>query len=157
MHLTMDHEADFREALDPTIAISEWVDYYEEALQVVERGDLEDAVDLEIGMPTVGLSVDRRVLAHVAEAYDEDTLKCHICFVCAQKCLYHKGFDRKGTQTEDLGDIQFHKVAQLQEKIKRNKHISLSRKKNSTYYIGTVAVRRLRLLDIYRDNSFLQV
>ena len=33
-------------------------------------------------MPTVGLSIDRRTIAHVAEVYHEDAIKCLICFVC---------------------------------------------------------------------------
>ena len=42
-------------------------------------------------VPRVGLSVDRRTLVHLGETFEEDNIKCLMCFVCGCKYLYMGG------------------------------------------------------------------
>ena len=58
-------------------------------------------------VPQVGLSVDRRCLAHLGETFYEDNIKCLMCFVCGCKHLYHRGFNKFGDSV-DKGEINYH-------------------------------------------------
>ena len=57
-------------------------------------------------MPRVGLSVDRRVMAHIGEVLHEDNVEVLMCVVCGCKELCHKGFDRLGVSI-DKGNIAY--------------------------------------------------
>ena len=61
---------------------NEWLDYLEEAVKTRERGESLDDETYETNMPYVGLSIDRRVCAQVPEVFNEDSVKCLICFIC---------------------------------------------------------------------------
>ena len=74
-HLRAAYAAIFQEVCGPNIPSEEYMDYYEEAIKVVARR----------GMPSVGLSVDRRTLQHVREVYHDDAIKTLICSLCATK------------------------------------------------------------------------
>jgi hypothetical protein len=97
-HLTKRHCDLFRAHLGPETLPSDWLDYYVEAEKVKERSDVP-ADTSSATMPTVGLSIDRRVMAHVHEAYNDSAVKCLVCFVCAEKNLYHASFDRTLTSS----------------------------------------------------------
>ena len=60
------------------------------------------------GVPRVGHSVDRRTLLHLGETFQEDNVKCLMCFVCGCKYLYHQGFDKLGKPVSK-GDIEYHR------------------------------------------------
>ena len=64
------HAEAFGTHLGADILRSEWLDYYVEAAKVIERneGSLEGG---STTMPTVGLSIDRRVMSHVHEVFHE--------------------------------------------------------------------------------------
>lgn len=55
----------------------------------------------------VGLSVDRRTLVHLGETFEENNIKCLMCFVCGCKYLYHQGFNKFGDPI-NKGDIDYH-------------------------------------------------
>ena len=58
-------------------------------------------------VPRVGLSVDRRTLVHLGETFDEDNIKCLMCFVCGCKYLYHEGYNKFGDRI-NKGDIDYY-------------------------------------------------
>ncbi len=111
------HEREIRECLGPEIPKSEWLDYYEEAAKMKERGEAESGSSAT--MPTVGLSIDRRVIAHVSEVYQEKKVMCLICFVCAEKNLFYDGYDRHGQSTKLVGDIAYRSVQCMVDALKK--------------------------------------
>ena len=90
------------------------MDYYVEAQKVIERNEILPDSGSAV-MPSVGLSIDRRVISHVSEVYKEESVKCLVCFVCAEKNLYHKSFDRKGKPFTRGCEIDYFKVQSLAE------------------------------------------
>ena len=108
-HLLKEHADLFQEALGSEIAKEEYLDYYEEACKVKERQ----------GVPTVGLSVDRRVLSHLQEVLQPDSIQCLMCFICSERHLGIKGIDRHGTQG-DVGDIAYHSLGEFESKSERD-------------------------------------
>ena len=58
-------------------------------------------------VPRVGLAVDRRTLVHLGETFEENNIKCLMCFVCGCKYLYHQGFNKFG-EPVNKGDINYH-------------------------------------------------
>ena len=58
------------------------------------------------GVPRVGHSVDRRTLLHLGETFQEDKVKCLMCFVCGCKHLFHYGYDKFGREVSK-GDIDY--------------------------------------------------
>ena len=60
------------------------------------------------GGPRVGHSIYRRALLHLGETFEEDNVKCLMCFVCGCKYLYHQGFDKLGKPVSK-GDIEYHR------------------------------------------------
>ena len=71
-------------------------------------------------MPIVGLSLDRRVLEHLSNAYNEATIHCYICFLCAEKHVHVGGFDRNGEPSRYKGTIEYHEVRQVMQRIATN-------------------------------------
>ena len=88
----------------------EYLDYYEEACKM----------KLRERMPIVGLSLDRRVLEHLSNAYNDDTIHCYICFLCAEKHVHVGGFDRNGEPSRYKGTIEYHEVRQVMQRIANN-------------------------------------
>ena len=58
------------------------------------------------GVPRVGHSVDRRTLLHLGETFQEDKVKCLMCFVCRCKHLFHYGYDKFGRDVSK-GEIDY--------------------------------------------------
>ena len=58
-------------------------------------------------VPPVGISIDRRTLVHLGETFEEENIKCLMCFVCGCKYLYHHGYNKFG-EPVDKGDINYH-------------------------------------------------
>ena len=83
------------------------MDYYEEAMKVHERR----------AIPQTGLSVDRRVLAHLREVYRDETVRTLTCVACAEKNLYLRGHDRFGALA-DVGEIRYRSIRGLDTIIK---------------------------------------
>ena len=86
LHLCEVHAEDIRSACGEETPLTEFMDFYEEAGKIYERR----------AMPKTGLSVDRRVLAHVREVYRDEAVQTLICIVCAEKNMYFRGHDRFG-------------------------------------------------------------
>ena len=63
--MTAEHKAQFQEACGADIRTAEFLDYYEEAGKEQDRR----------GIPNTGVSLDRRVLAHLREMYTEERVK----------------------------------------------------------------------------------
>ena len=74
LHLLESHHDAFEEVA-PNLAEHLYVDYYCEAVAVHERQHA----------PSVGMAIDRRVIRTVLSGYNDDYIKCLICFACAQR------------------------------------------------------------------------
>ena len=72
-HLRRAHPFDMLATVGP-VDEKDFMGYYCGAIAEVERRR----------MPRVGVSVDRRTIAHVLEAYNDETIKELMCFVCGQ-------------------------------------------------------------------------
>ena len=90
----------------------EYQDYDEEACKALERGG---------NMPAVGLSVDRRVLGQLQEAFNEESVQCLVCFMCAEKSLRVQGFARNG-ERQDIGEIAYRRVSDLEAIVAKRGH-----------------------------------
>ena len=88
----------------------ELLDYYEEALKQKCREC----------MPITSLSQDRRTGEYVSTAYNDDTIHCYMCFICAEKHLHLAGFDRAGDASHYKGSIEYHAVGKLMQAIEGN-------------------------------------
>ena len=108
-HLVSAHASQFREACGALVPRNEFLDYYEEACKEQDRR----------GIPQTGVSLDRRVLAHLREVYTDEKVKTLICTVCAEKNLYLRGYDRRGVPA-DQGEIAYRTLAHI-EKLMRHK------------------------------------
>ena len=87
------------------------MDYYEEAVKIHERRE----------MPKTGLSVDRRVLAHLREFYRYEAVQTLICMVCAEKNMLLRGHDRFGVAA-DVGEIRHRSLRELDQIMKYRGH-----------------------------------
>ena len=74
-HLKHSHVRDFASACGLTVRPEEFLDYYEEACKEKDRQRI----------PDTGVSLDRRTLAHMREAYGDARVQTLICLVCAEK------------------------------------------------------------------------
>ena len=70
---------------------------------VMSPGEILEDETSVTEMPSVGLSVDRRVLSQIDEVFNESSISCHPCFICAEKNLYYSGFTRRGEGTDRQG------------------------------------------------------
>ena len=87
------------------------MDYYEEAVKIHEQRE----------MPKIGLSVDRRVLAHLREVYRDEAVQTLICIACAEKNMYLRGHDRFGAAA-DGAEIRYRSLRDLDRIIKDRGH-----------------------------------
>ena len=65
---------------------NEMLDYYEEAIKVKARER----------MLIMSPAQDRRTSRYLSKAYNDDTIHCHICFICAEKHVHIGGFIERG-------------------------------------------------------------
>ena len=103
-HLKHSHVRDFASACGLTVRPEEFLDYYEEACKERDRQ----------GVPDTGVSLDRRTLAHMREAYGDARVQTLICLVCAEKNLALRGFDRRGLPA-DLGEIGYRTLSDIED------------------------------------------
>ena len=89
---------------------NEYLDYYEEALKVQFRAQMQIA----------SLAQDRRTLEHLGHAYNDDSIHCYMCFLCAEKHLHIAGWDRYGEPSEYKGGIEYQKVEKVMNAIGDN-------------------------------------
>ena len=76
----------------PSYDREEYYAYYTEAIQQKERQ----------GMPSVGVSSDRRAFKHLDDVCNDNTVYSIVCFVCAQ-IHTHGGDSRKEVRTRHDG------------------------------------------------------
>jgi hypothetical protein len=86
---------------------NEILDYYEEAIKVKARER----------MLTVSLAQDRRTSRYLSKAYNDDTIHCYICFICAEKHVHVGGFVERGEHcgkaSQYKGTIEYHTVGSV--------------------------------------------
>ena len=89
---------------------NEYLDYYEEAVKVKFRAQMQIA----------SLAQDRRTLEHLGHAYSDATIHCYMCFICAEKHLHIGGCDRYGEPSYYKGGIEYQKVGRVMRAIEDN-------------------------------------
>jgi hypothetical protein len=97
IHLSSKHQDTFTRCCgEQAKATNEYLDHYEEAVKVKSRQQMQIA----------SLAQDRRTLEHLGHAYNDDTIHCYICFICAEKHLHIGGWDRYGEPSKYNGGIE---------------------------------------------------
>ena len=108
-HLESHHSDDFIECCggDAVLKNHEMLDYYEEAIRVKARER----------MLIISPAQDRRTSRYLSKAYNDDTIHCHICFICAEKHVQVGGFVERGEHcgkaSQYKGTIEYHTVRRV--------------------------------------------
>ena len=82
-HITNAHAKDVADAVERPLPWMTTLDYVYGAAGVLERAQV----------PSVGLSITRRVLATLVKTFNDETVRCHVCFICGEQRLCWQGPD----------------------------------------------------------------